>query len=623
MLALIVACVKDLEKEGIYTETEIIGTVVEKSANTPLADIKVSITDGDHIHASATTGSDGTFRMKANFSEMNENYYLLLDGSPNLPSKQEELRGMGSEYYDYKMLVLYDKTDTNLLPQVTTGEASNILGHTATVKGTVSFSGGKPLTGRGVCYATHQSPTISDSCIAAGMEVGVFNCNLSGLQTSTIYYYRAYATNSIGISYGEQKSFTTTDGLPSVTTTTPTNILATTAQGGGNVAADGGSPVTARGICWNETGNPTIDDPHTTNGTGNGSFTATMTELTLGTTYRVRAYATNSDGTGYGAEKTFTTTNGLPTVTVSIASFTASDAALHGNVTNDNGSAVTERGFCWSTSQNPTVSGSHISAGTGTGTFSGSITNLTANTIYYVRAYATNSYGTSYSSQLSFTTTNGLPIVITSATTISDITVSSGGNVTSDGGFPVTARGVCYGSLPYPDLTSTYSHTTDGTGTGYFSSSFTLPDDVTTCYVRAYATNATGTSYGEQTTVTPAYAQLPTFSYNGHTYRVAPNANNLLAWSDANNYCNNLTLYGYSDWVMPTKSQLLQMYNDRYSIGGFNTSSSSSSRKYWSCTYYVSGSSHEYIYVDFSNGASATANTNNSLMNVRPIRMEE
>ena len=127
MLTLIVACVKDLGKEGIYTETEIVGTVVEKSTNSPLQNIKVQVTDGNRIHASATTGSDGTFQMKVNFNEVNDNYYLLLDGSPDLPSKQEVLRGMGKAIYDYKTLVLYDQAPIDMYNSLPTFTFS---GHT-------------------------------------------------------------------------------------------------------------------------------------------------------------------------------------------------------------------------------------------------------------------------------------------------------------------------------------------------------------------------------------------------------------------------------------------------------------------------------------------------------------
>ena len=94
---------------------------------------------------------------------------------------------------------------------------------------------------------------------------------------------------------------------PTVTTTAISNIDKTTATGGGNVTADGGASVTARGICWSTSQNPTISGSHTTDGTGTGNFTSAMTGLTANTTYYVRAYATNSVGTAYGEEVSFTT----------------------------------------------------------------------------------------------------------------------------------------------------------------------------------------------------------------------------------------------------------------------------------------------------------------------------
>ena len=95
--------------------------------------------------------------------------------------------------------------------------------------------------------------------------------------------------------------------VPTVTTTAISEIDKTTATGGGEVTADGGATVTARGICWSTTQNPTISDSYTTDGTGTGSFTSSMTGLAANTTYYVRAYATNSAGTAYGEEVSFTT----------------------------------------------------------------------------------------------------------------------------------------------------------------------------------------------------------------------------------------------------------------------------------------------------------------------------
>ena len=95
--------------------------------------------------------------------------------------------------------------------------------------------------------------------------------------------------------------------MPTVTTDNTTNITATTVTSGGDVTYDGGAPVTARGVCWSTSTNPTLSDSYTTDGTGEGTFVSNITGLTFNTQYYVRAYATNSKGTSYGDEKTFTT----------------------------------------------------------------------------------------------------------------------------------------------------------------------------------------------------------------------------------------------------------------------------------------------------------------------------
>ena len=94
---------------------------------------------------------------------------------------------------------------------------------------------------------------------------------------------------------------------PTVTTVAISSITSTTASSGGSVTSDGVSPITARGVCWSTFANPTISDSKTTDGTGTGSFTSSITGLNFGTTYHVRAYANNSGGTAYGSDLTFAT----------------------------------------------------------------------------------------------------------------------------------------------------------------------------------------------------------------------------------------------------------------------------------------------------------------------------
>ena len=113
------------------------------------------------------------------------------------------------------------------------------------------------------------------------------------------------------VAFGCKKGPGTPNGtsptLPVLTTTSVTAITAVSAVSGGNISADGGDLVTARGICWNTTSNPTILQSHTSDGTGTGAFTSTITSLLPNTAYHIRAYATNSVGTAYGNDLSFTT----------------------------------------------------------------------------------------------------------------------------------------------------------------------------------------------------------------------------------------------------------------------------------------------------------------------------
>lgn len=391
------------------------------------------------------------------------------------------------------------------LPEVSTVEVSNVTSTTATCLGNVASDGGLELTERGVCWSLSANPTASGShATATDATLGVFEVAMTGLTPNKTYHVRAYATNAKGTAYGDDLTFTTTEGLPVVTTSGITEITATSAKGGGEVTDQGASNVTERGICWGTSHNPTISGTHANSGTGAGSYTVSMTNLTPNATYYVRAYATNSQGTAYGAEVSFTALEGLPVVlTLDMTDITSTTAKGHGKVTDQGGSAVTERGICWGTSHNPTTSGSHANSGTGAGEYTVNISNLTPGTKYYVRAYAINDQGTTYGEQKDFTTAATLPTVVTG-----DISgTTAHGEVTDAGGAIVTERGICWGTSHNPTTAGT--HGSSGTGTGTFSVELTDLAPGTTYYVRAYATNSAGTAYGSEKTLT-TQATLPT-----------------------------------------------------------------------------------------------------------------
>ena len=251
--------------------------------------------------------------------------------------------------------------------------------------------------------------------------------DLAGLKENTAYSYYYEFHNGFNSMRTALKTFKTEAGngggeepptppeimLPTVITASVTEITSNSAKGGGEVTNDGGTEVTERGNCWSTNANPTLNDSHIAIGTGMGEFTATVSGLDENTTYHVRAYATNEKGTAYGLDKEFTTlSNGgtaqLPVVvTNEVTGITAHSATCGGEVTNDSGAEVTERGICWSTSENPTLSDGHVVAGNGVGTFAATVTGLSASTTYHVRAYATNEAGTAYGLDREFTTLSG------------------------------------------------------------------------------------------------------------------------------------------------------------------------------------------------------------------------
>ena len=213
--------------------------------------------------------------------------------------------------------------------------------------------------------------------------------------------YKYYSNRTETVSF----TFSHTGTLPTVTTADPTGITLSGFTGGGEVVNTGNSVITVFGLCWGTNPNPTVNDFQAVAGYGMGSFTWEVEYLEMNTTYYVRAYALTENGMVYGEEKTFSTLTGIPVVTtMDVTEISYHQATCGGEVSDDGGLAVTDRGICWSTSPNPTVDGDHIASGSGLGSFSLNMTGLASFTTYYVRAYATNSHTTSYGEEMSFTT---------------------------------------------------------------------------------------------------------------------------------------------------------------------------------------------------------------------------
>lgn len=428
----------------------------------------------------------------------------------------------------------------NVLPTIAIFSVTNITSTSAMSGGAVTASGGALVTAFGICYSISPEPTTAANKTSDGNGIGNFSSNLSGLNPSTTYYVRAYATSSVGTAYSNQLIFNTLPLAPVVTTSSLSGVTSSTAFGGGNVTVDNGSPIAVRGVCWSTNQNPTTNDGKTSNGTGLGTFTSYLTKLNPGALYYVRAYAINSGGTSYGNQLTITTNDTLSTIiTTPVLGVTSTTASSGGSIYSDGGATITARGVCWATTQNPKITDNKSVDGGGPGSYASTLTGLNPGTTYYVRAYATNSVGTSYGAQFSITAA------------ISFVGKRDLGGIV----FYIDATGQ-HGLVAAP--------TDQALSIPWWNGSYK-------------SSGATGTAVG-------------TGMANTQAILLTQGAGN-----NAASICRSLTIGGYTDWFLPSKDELNLMYMNigqgangaNANLGGFGiyvywSSSENNSQTAWS-----------------------------------------
>ena len=281
------------------------------------------------------------------------------------------------------------------------------------------------------------------------------------------------------------------------------SITFTSAKVYSTIVSEGKSAVAANGIVWGPAPNPTtFNNIIPAKGFGKGSFTTDIKDLSEGTKYYVRTYATNSIGTSYSEQKEFTTRpKTIPIVSTAPITDISTFTAKGGGAVSDTGSGqIMERGLVWSKSQNPTIaSAGKVGSGSGTGNFSGEIVGLEANTIYYIRAYAINSAGEGYGQEVSFTTLfERVPTVNTTIITeVGSFKANGGGSIIDTGSTSLTERGIVWSKSQNPTIASA-GKVVSGSGTGNISGVIVGLEANTIYYLRAYAINSVGVGYGEQ-----------------------------------------------------------------------------------------------------------------------------
>lgn len=375
-----------------------------------------------------TAGANGIYTYVLSTTPGTTIEYKFINGA-SWNGKQENITGtcgagntnrlLNVGITDQTVTFCYNKCDENctqLVPTVITNPATGITLNSATIGGNVLIENGAAVTEKGVWYGDFAEPGPSNGGIklqASSGGTGAFSTTLSTLTPGRTYHFQAYAINSVGTAKGADLTFTTVAvQKPTVSTAPVTNITTTSATSGGNVTNDGGGSVTAKGICFGTMTDPSLSNgaQQVLGGTGTGAFISTMS-VSAGQTYHVRAFATNSAGTSYGADIAFSTTSiQPPTLSTNGASnITASSAISGGNITSLGNGTLNQAGVCWNTTGNPTISDPKTTDGS-FGNFSSTMAGLTQNQRYYVRAYATNQAGTSYGNQIEFTTKSNLTI---------------------------------------------------------------------------------------------------------------------------------------------------------------------------------------------------------------------
>ena len=589
------------------------------------------------------------------------------DLSKLIPGKRYYVRAYSTntQATAYSQEIRTFKTLEAVVPTITTKAVSNITATSALTGGDVTDEGGYSVTERGICYSnTKSTPTIDDLFIKSGTGLGKFDVNMTNLPNNRQYYIRAYAKTSFGVGYGQAIAFNTLSitAPTGVTTLSPTNITHNSAYLNGSVSGDGGSSIIERGFAYSTiVTSPTVNDSKVTSGTGTGAFSSILGTLNPGATYYYRAYARNNIGITYGSALSLRTSTTAPlgVTTISSNNITSNSALLTGSFSSNGGSTILVQGFVYSTTNsNPTTSSSVVYTSNNLMNFSSTLTNLSSNTRYYFRAFVTNASGTSYGTTVTFTTS--VPISAPSSITtysVSNISSNSAifsGYVGSAGNGTITERGfVISSNYSTPTINNSTIVNTGSTGVGSFAATYSSLSGNTTYYMRAYAVNSAGLAYGNTVTFTTSVAlkvgdsylggkiayilksgengfvsgQIKGYiipsSFNYSTYiwgcygstiststsLGAGNTNtnsiyNYCGSSTAAGYAYNLITGGYSDWYLPSYSELSKVMENASTLSipsyDYWTSSQSSTTSAYTLNrnqnlYNISKNSYRYV----------------------------
>lgn len=298
-----IKAVFEIESEVAECYTTSAEITVRYSYNADLKYVKAYICESVGMTAPQISTAElngNVFVVKFSDLAANTKYYYQYEYSNGTDVNKTEVKSFRTKDYSQ--------------PTVETVEVFDITATSAKCNVEVKDNGGLAITERGICLSSHQTPTVNDIHVTSVGGTGHFTCEITNLEEVTTYYIRAYATNDYGICYGDQITFTTEHNvvLPTVLTN-GVMFKDTYAVAGGSIVSEGYGTISVKGVCWSQSAYPTTDNAHITINNGDlGPYQSDITNLLPGTTYYLRAYATNEAGTGYGEQREFTTFNSIP-----------------------------------------------------------------------------------------------------------------------------------------------------------------------------------------------------------------------------------------------------------------------------------------------------------------------
>jgi hypothetical protein len=401
----------------------------------------------------------------------------------------------------------YTYPDTNAecaAPVATTNAASSIASSSATLNGTVDPNGCSTTVRFQYGTSVNYGSTTANQTFTGNTVQNVV-ANISGLAPNTTYHFRIVATNSGGTRYGSDRTLTTLSATgPPVVTTSPARFIASLSATLNGSVDPHGLTTTVYFQYGTTTGYGFTTASQTKTGNTYQSVSANISGLAASSTYHFRIVATNSAGTRYGGDRTFTTLSGTgpPVVTTNPATFIASFSATLNGAVEPHGLSTTVYFQYGTTTSYGSTTPSQNKIGNTYQNVSANISGLTASRTYHFRIVATNSAGTTYGADRTFTTLSaaGPPVVTTNpATLIASLSATLNGSVDPHG--LTTTVYVQYGT------SASYGHTTatqTKTGNTYQNVSANISGLTasTTYHFRVVAVNSAGTTYGADRTFT-------------------------------------------------------------------------------------------------------------------------